>query len=170
MGGETLKWEQHTFLLVWERQKTHVQSAYFTPTVSSSCQACSRSKSFKQLKTCCGTFFFKSTFTGLYSVLQRINASMVCSRRTSSRRSVSREGLVPKFQSSLLRVSGFQTSFPPSQSLPLRSEYLMFTLNQIDRISAAQLRSVTEIAPKSPFLCVNRSPIRLIFVQPVQYL
>ena len=44
----------------------------------------------------------------------------------------------------------------------------MFTLNQIDWISAAQLRSVTEIAPKSPFLCVNRSPIRLIFVQPVQ--
>ena len=27
-------------------------------------------------------------------------------------------------------------------------------------IGAAQLRSVTEIAPKSPFLCVNRSPIR----------
>ena len=26
-------------------------------------------------------------------------------------------------------------------------------------IGAAQLRSVTEIAPKSPFLCVNRSPI-----------
>ena len=25
-------------------------------------------------------------------------------------------------------------------------------------IGAAQLRSVTEIAPKSPFLCVNRSP------------
>ena len=26
-------------------------------------------------------------------------------------------------------------------------------------ISAAHLRSVTEIAPKSPFLCVNRSPV-----------
>ena len=64
------------------------------------------------------------------------------------------ESLVPKFQSSLLRVSGFQISFPPSQSLPLRSEYLMFTLNQIDWIGASQLRSVTEIAPKSPFLCV----------------
>ena len=30
-------------------------------------------------------------------------------------------------------------------------------------IRAAQLRSVTEIAPKSPFLCVNRSPIRYGF-------
>ena len=30
----------------------------------------------------------------------------------------------------------------------------MFTLNQIDWIGASQLRSVTEIAPKSPFLCV----------------
>ena len=27
-------------------------------------------------------------------------------------------------------------------------------------IRAVQLRSVTEIAPKSPFLCVNRSPVR----------
>ena len=31
-------------------------------------------------------------------------------------------------------------------------------------IVAAQLPFVTEIAPKSPFLCVNRSPIRYIFV------
>ena len=30
-------------------------------------------------------------------------------------------------------------------------------------ICAAQLRSVTEIAPKSPFLCVNRSPIQYGF-------
>ena len=30
-------------------------------------------------------------------------------------------------------------------------------------ISAAQLRSVTEITPKSPFLCENRSPIRYCF-------
>ena len=30
-------------------------------------------------------------------------------------------------------------------------------------ILAAQLRSVTEIAPKSPFLCVNRGPLRYCF-------
>ena len=30
-------------------------------------------------------------------------------------------------------------------------------------IGGAQFRSVTEIAPKSPFLCVNRSPIRYGF-------
>ena len=30
-------------------------------------------------------------------------------------------------------------------------------------IGAAQLRSVTEIEPKSPFLCVNRSSIRYGF-------
>ena len=55
-------------------------------------------------------------------------------------------------------------------SLPPRSEYL-FTLRQTEaqnlsdmwrstlEIGAAQLRSVTEISPKSPFSCVNRSPI-----------
>ena len=30
-------------------------------------------------------------------------------------------------------------------------------------IATAQLRNITEIAPKSPFLCVNRSPIRYDF-------
>ena len=30
-------------------------------------------------------------------------------------------------------------------------------------IGAAQIRSVTEIAPKSPFLCVNRNTIRYWF-------
>ena len=56
-------------------------------------------------------------------------------------------------------------------SLPVRSQYL-FTLYlnmapnlsnmrcSIFEISAVQLPFVTEIAPKSPFLCVNRSPIR----------
>ena len=34
------------------------------------------------------------------------------------------------------------------------------TLHLWDRRGAAQLRSITEIAPKSPFLCVNRGPIR----------
>jgi len=32
-----------------------------------------------------------------------------------------------------------------------------------DRHGAVQLRSLTKIAPKSPFLCVNRSPIRYGF-------
>ena len=56
----------------------------------------------------------------------------------------------------------------PSYSLPLRTKYLL-TLHQTvaqnlsdmcrstSEIGAALLRSVTEIAPKSPFLCVNRS-------------
>ena len=59
-------------------------------------------------------------------------------------------------------------------SLPVRSQYL-FTLYlnmapnlsnmrcSIFEISAVQLPFVTEIAPKSPFLCVNRSPIRYGF-------
>ena len=33
----------------------------------------------------------------------------------------------------------------------------------IFEIGAAQLRSVREIAPPQPFLCVNRSPIRYDF-------
>ena len=53
--------------------------------------------------------------------------------------------------------------FVPAQSYPVYYEHLsdmwLFTLE----ISAAQLRSVTEIAPKSPFLRVNRSPIRYGF-------
>ena len=36
-------------------------------------------------------------------------------------------------------------------------------LHTILEIGAAQLRPVTEIAPKSPFLCVNRSPIQYGF-------
>ena len=42
-------------------------------------------------------------------------------------------------------------------------------------IGAAQLGSVTGLAPKSPFLCVNRSPIQYGFpvgakaIQPIQY-
>ena len=31
------------------------------------------------------------------------------------------------------------------------------------RDNAGQLRTVTEMAPKSPFLCVNRSPLRYGF-------
>ena len=82
-----------------------------------------------------------------------------------------------KSKSSLLNIY-FRPAVGPvlfaTYSLPLRSEYL-FTLhhtvaqNLSDmwlstfEISAAQLRSVTEIQPKSPFLCVNRSPIRYGF-------
>ena len=55
-------------------------------------------------------------------------------------------------------------------SLPLRSKYLFTlhcgTINPSDMWrftfeiwGAAQLSSFTDIAPKSPFLCVNRSPI-----------
>ena len=56
----------------------------------------------------------------------------------------------------------------PGYSLPLGTKYLL-TLHQsvaqnlsdmchsTSEIGAALLRSVTEIAPKSPFLCVNRS-------------
>ena len=62
----------------------------------------------------------------------------------------------------------------PVYSLPVRSQYL-FTLYlnmapnlsnmwcSIFEISAVQIRSVTEIALKSPFLCVNRSPSRYGF-------
>ena len=70
----------------------------------------------------------------------------------------------------------------PSYSLPLRSEYL-FTphlsvtqhLSDMWRstleIGAGQLRSVTaEIKPKSPFLCVNRSPIPGMVFVPTQKL
>ena len=59
--------------------------------------------------------------------------------------------LTPKY---LLQTQWF-LFLAPTYSLPLRIEYL-FTIHK-DRCGAAQpqLRSVTEIASKSPFLCVN---------------
>ena len=85
-------------------------------------------------------------FTDLYSVLQRINASMVCSRRTSSRRSVSREGLVPKFQSSLLKyllpcqwVPVFFPTFLVT-SAKVRIPHVHTKPNRLDRRGAASLR------------------------------
>ena len=80
-----------------------------------------------------------------------------------------------KSQSSLLninfRLSGFQSSFLLvyfRYGLNTCSHYTkVWHLSDMWRstleISAAQLRSVTESAPKSPFLCVNRSPSRYDF-------
>ena len=80
-----------------------------------------------------------------------------------------------KSQSSLLninfRLSGFQSSLLLvyfRYGLNTSSHYTkVWHLSDMWRstfeISAAQLRSVTESAPKSPFLCVNRSPIRYGF-------
>ena len=42
-------------------------------------------------------------------------------------------------------------------------EHLSDMLRTTLEISVTQLRPVTEIAPKSPFLCVNRSPIQYGF-------
>ena len=83
---------------------------------------------------------------------------------------------VTKSQSSLLniyfRLSGFHSSLLLVHFRYGPNTYL-FTLHQSVaqdesqsasfEIGAAQLRSVTEIAPKSPFLCVNRSPFRYGF-------
>ena len=54
--------------------------------------------------------------------------------------------------------------FSPAYSLPLWSKYL-FTLHQSVTQNLIQhvMRSVTEIPPKSPFLCVNRGPMRYGF-------
>ena len=86
---------------------------------------------------------------------------------------VGREGLVnwiPFLAPQYILPSQWISVVAPTYSLPLRSEYL-FTLRQTVaqnlsdiwrstlEIGAAHLRSVTEIALKSPFSCVNRSPI-----------
>ena len=85
---------------------------------------------------------------------------------------IGREGLVNQFSLLIIcfRHSRFQCPLP-TYSLPLGSEYL-FTLHQSEalflfdiwrstlEISAAQLLSVTEIAP---FVRVNRIPIRYGF-------
>ena len=70
---------------------------------------------------------------------------MVCSRRTSSRRSVSREGLVPKFQSSLLKyllpcqwVPVFFPTFLVS-SAKVRIPHVHTKPNRLDRRGAASL-------------------------------
>ena len=88
-----------------------------------------------------------------------------------------REGLVnsiPVHTPKYLLPSQWIPVLAPNYSLPVQSEYLL-TLHQsvapnlsdvwqsTSEIGAAQLRSVTEIAPKSPFLRVNRSPIRYGF-------
>ena len=67
--------------------------------------------------------------------------------------------LTPKY---LLQTQWF-LFLAPTYSLPLQIKYL-FTIHK-DRRGAAQpqLRSVAEIASKSLFLCVNRSPIRYGF-------
>ena len=49
------------------------------------------------------------------------------------------------------------------KSCPVQYEHLSDMQLSTLEIGAAQLRSVTEIAPKSPLLCVNRSPIRYGF-------
>ena len=49
------------------------------------------------------------------------------------------------------------------KSCPVLYEHLSDMWLSTLEIGAAQLRTVTEIAPKSPFLCVNRSPIRYGF-------
>ena len=81
---------------------------------------------------------------------------------------------VPVLTPEYLLPSQWILVLAPTYSLPVQSEYLL-TLHQsvaqnlsdmrrsTSEIGAAQLRSVTEIAPKSPFLYVNRSPIRYGF-------
>ena len=47
-----------------------------------------------------------------------------------------------------------------SKSYPVKYEHLSDAWLSTLEIGAAQLRFVAEIAPKSPFFCVNRIPIR----------
>ena len=68
--------------------------------------------------------------------------------------------LIPILTPEYLLPSQRLPVLPPTYSLRLRSEYL-FTLRQIVarnifEIGEEQLRFVTEIGPKSPFLCVNQ--------------
>ena len=87
---------------------------------------------------------------------------------------VGREGLVkwiPVLTAEYLLPSQWIPVLTPTYELPLLSEYL-FTLHSSGHrtsershmwrttfvIGTSQLLSETEIAPKSPFLCVNRSP------------
>ena len=49
------------------------------------------------------------------------------------------------------------------KSFPVEYEYLSDMRLSSLEIGGAQLRSVTEITPKSPFLCVNNSYIRYGF-------
>ena len=51
----------------------------------------------------------------------------------------------------------------------LFEEILYPICDSIFEISATQLRFLTEIAHKSPFLCVNRSPIQYGFMRFIRY-
>ena len=59
-----------------------------------------------------------------------------------------------------LALTGLRTTRP---SLATKQFVDCYILHFRDRRGAARLRSVSEIAPKSPFLCVNGGPIRDIF-------
>ena len=69
------------------------------------------------------------------------------------------------------RLSGLQSSSPlihfrygPNTVLHQSvAQYLSDMWLSTVEIGVTQIRSFTEIAPKSPFLCVNRSPIRYGF-------
>ena len=80
-----------------------------------------------------------------------------------------RDGLVAQIECLINRDLDYVHSKPDSllcrqEIYPVKYEHHLserrsFTL----KIDAVQLRSVTEIAPKLPFSCVNRSPIRYNF-------
>ena len=80
-----------------------------------------------------------------------------------------RDGLVPQIECLFNRDLDYVHLKPDSllcrqEIYPVKYEHHLserrsFTL----KIDAVQLRSVTEIAPKLPFSCVNRSPIRYNF-------
>ena len=110
---------------------------------------------------------------------QRRRTGTSCSHASKivPRRAVGLEGLVHLISvltSEYLLPSQWVLVLATTHLLPLRSEYL-FTLRRNSRnlsdmwrstfkIGAAQLRSVKEFAPKSPFLRMKRGSIRYSFI------
>ena len=76
--------------------------------------------------------------------------------------SVGTSRLSYSFTSATVRVAVYTS--PKCGTQPVRYVTLHFPDRRgAARLSAAQLFSVTEIAPKLPLICVNRSPIRYDF-------
>ena len=72
----------------------------------------SKSKLFKQLKTCCGTFFLKACSLICIQCYRESMHQWYVDTEHRPAGAVGRESLVPKFQSSLLKY------LPPCQQVP----------------------------------------------------
>ena len=130
--------------------------------------------------------FFPRKFIVWFKSIQAKQADLETSALARSQRDLvhwsSLRSLLGTHERSTCSKSMWIPVLPPTYSLLLQSDWYLFTLLQrvtqnlphlwrsTLEIGAAQLRSVTEIAPKLPFLCANRSRIPGMVFIPAQKL